>query len=188
MEREKAEELLNSLFGNWSVSLVRYAYQLTWSRDVAEDLVQEAFMALYVDLRRGKEIGNLKAWVLATIRNLAHRGYRDRRRHGEVLEPGDMMDTRCAPAVEEEENKQSIQNMLSVLTPREAEVMMLRMQVLKYREIAAALNISEKSVATLLARGLRKLQLAAQQTTARKTNKITNLNASERRIVGQTLQ
>jgi DNA-binding CsgD family transcriptional regulator len=49
--------------------------------------------------------------------------------------------------------------MFSVLTPRETEVMMLRIQVFKYREIADQLKISDKTVAKLLARALRKLQL-----------------------------
>jgi RNA polymerase sigma-70 factor (ECF subfamily) len=183
MERQEAEQLVNALFESWGTFLVRYAYQLTWSRETAEDLAQEAFMALYSDLRQGKEIENLKAWVLAIVRNLAHRGYRDRRRHGEVLEAGDVMDTRCAQAVEEDDEQLTLQQMLSVLTPREAEVMMLRMQVLKYREIAAQLNISDKSVATLLARGLRKLQSLAQK---RKSS--GDSHPAERRFVGQTLQ
>ncbi len=184
MERQQAEELLNSLFESWGAFLVRYAFQLTWSREMAEDLAQEAFMALYVDLRQGKEIGNFKAWALTIVRNLAHRGYRDRRRHGEVLESGDVMDSRCASSPEVEEDCQRLQQMMSVLTPREAEVMMLRIQALKYREIAAELKISDKSVATLLARGLRKLQLAAQA----KKKTIEDLSTAERRIVGQTLQ
>lgn len=183
MERQEAEELVNALFESWGTFLVRYAYQLTWSRQTAEDLAQEAFMALYAGLREGKQIENLKAWALAIVRNLAHRGYRDRRRHGEVLEAGDVMDTRCAQVAEEDDEQITLQQMLSVLTPREAEVMMLRMQVFKYREIAAQLNISDKSVATLLARGLRKLQSVAQK------KKISgNVHPAERRIVGQTLQ
>src|SRR6185312_14448755 len=97
MERQEAENLVNSLFESWGSFLVRYAFQLTWSRETAEDLAQEAFMALYADLRRSKKINNLKAWTLTIVRNRAHRGYRDQRRHGEVLEPGDVMDCRSAP-------------------------------------------------------------------------------------------
>jgi DNA-directed RNA polymerase specialized sigma24 family protein len=50
--------------------------------------------------------------------------------------------------------------LLSVLTSREQEVVLLRMQSLKYREIARLLGISRNSVNTLLARALRKLQAA----------------------------
>ncbi len=47
---------------------------------------------------------------------------------------------------------------LSVLTEREKEVVLLRLQSLKYREIAKQLGNSEKSVATLLARAVAKLR------------------------------
>ncbi len=119
-------------------------------------------MALYADLRKGKNIDNPKAWALAIVRNLAHKRYRDRDRHGEILEPTEVMDTRCAPGPLGDDLP-DIQQMFSVLTPREAEVMSLRIQVLKYREIADQLKISDKTVAKLLARALRKLQLAANR-------------------------
>jgi RNA polymerase sigma factor (sigma-70 family) len=140
-------------------------------------------MALYADLRRGKKIDNLKAWTLTIVRNRAHRVYRDQRRHGEVLEPGDVMDCRSAPC-QDDNDWRDLHTMLSVLTPREAEVIMLRMQVLKYREIAEELNISDKSVATLLTRALRKLQQAARK----KETKAKDLKLDERRTIGQTLQ
>ena len=51
-----------------------------------------------------------------------------------------------------------IRSLLSVLSPREEEVLLLRLEALKYREIAEQLGISMNSVNTLLARALRKLQ------------------------------
>ena len=164
MERQAATDLLNSLFESWGSSLVRYASQLTWSRETAEDLAQEAFLALYADLREGRKIDNPKAWTIAIVRNLAHKGYRDRCRHAEVLESSERMDLRSAPSHDQDEWG-DLRRILAVLTPRETEVLMLRMQVLKYREIADQLNISDKSVSTLLARALRKLQMAARQQT-----------------------
>jgi RNA polymerase sigma factor (sigma-70 family) len=127
-------------------------------------------MALYADLRKGKKIVNPKAWVLAIVRNLAHKRYRDRERHGEILEPTEVMDTRRAPTAAHYDLP-DIKQMFAVLTPREAEVLRLRIQVLKYREIADQLRISDKTVATLLARALRKLQLATdrESKTARRT-------------------
>ena len=181
MERQEAAELCSSLFDSWGESLVRYAFQLTWSRETAEDLGQEAFMALYADLRKGKSIDNPKAWVLAVVRNLAHKRYRDRGRHGEILEPTEVMDTRQAPSATEDDLP-DIKQMFSVLSPREAEVMRLRIQELNYREIAEQLKISDKTVAELLSRALRKLQLAAhaEPKTARRTS-----NVEETESVGQ---
>jgi len=56
-----------------------------------------------------------------------------------------------------------VRNLLSVLSPREEEVLLLRLETLKYREIAEQLGISINSVNTLLARALRKLQEATSR-------------------------
>src|SRR6202023_3633879 len=78
MEQQQASDVLESLVGSWRSFLVRYAFRLTKSRETAEDLSQEAFMALYVDLQHGKKINNLKAWTVVVVRNLAYRDHRDR--------------------------------------------------------------------------------------------------------------
>jgi transposase len=58
-----------------------------------------------------------------------------------------------------------IRGLLSVLSPREEEVLLLRLEALKYREIADHLGISMNSVNALLARALRKLQTAMLEKT-----------------------
>jgi RNA polymerase sigma-70 factor (ECF subfamily) len=163
MAQQQATDVFESLVGSWRPSLVRYAFRLTKCRETAEDLSQEAFMALYVDLQHGRKINNLKAWTVVVVRNLAYRDHRDRRSRGEVFESTDTLDARSGPVLYEDDRWERAKELFSVLTPREAEVMLLRMRVLKYREIADQLKISHKSVATLLARGLRKMQIASQE-------------------------
>jgi RNA polymerase sigma factor (sigma-70 family) len=58
-----------------------------------------------------------------------------------------------------------IRGLLSVLSPREEEVLLLRLEALKYREIADQLGISMNSVNALLARALRKIQVAKSEQT-----------------------
>jgi RNA polymerase sigma factor (sigma-70 family) len=57
----------------------------------------------------------------------------------------------------------AIQQYLCLLSRREEEVLLLRLEAMKYREIADHLGISMNSVNTLLARALRKLQKAAAE-------------------------
>ena len=63
----------------------------------------------------------------------------------------------------EESYGTDVRNLLSVLSPREEEVLLLRLEALKYREIAEQLGIGINSVNTLLARALRKLQEATSR-------------------------
>ena len=51
--------------------------------------------------------------------------------------------------------------MFGVLSQREEEVLLLRMESLKYREIGTRLGISANSVTTLLSRAVKKLRIAA---------------------------
>jgi RNA polymerase sigma-70 factor (ECF subfamily) len=166
MERQEAADLVNGLFDTWGNAVVRYAFQLTHSMEQAEDLAQEAFMALYEDLRKGKAIDNVKAWTLTVVRNQAYKAFRDRSRHREVLEANEVLDTRPSPEPPAE-RWDEVRHLFNALTPREAEVMALRLEDLKYCDIAHQLHISDKSVATLLARGLSKMK-AAQEANAQR--------------------
>ena len=84
----------------------------------------------------------------------------DRNLHDQL----DEMDIPGEPAAEISKLVE-IRGLLSVLSPREEEVLLLRLEALKYREIADHLGISMNSVNTLLARALRKLQTAMSETT-----------------------
>jgi RNA polymerase sigma-70 factor (ECF subfamily) len=165
MEPEDATRLVDDLFTSWGPFLGRYALRVTRSATLADDLVQEAFLALYRDLRRGKSIENPKSWTLGAVRNQIRKHARYWHRHSEDLVGADALDLIAAEprwpdvsAIEEESGAIPT----GVLTVREEEVILLRLQSLKYREIATVLGISDKSVCTLLARALRKMQAASQ--------------------------
>jgi RNA polymerase sigma-70 factor, ECF subfamily len=165
MERDDATRLVDDLFTSWAPFLVRHAFRMTRSASRADDLVQEAFLSLYRDLRGGKSIDNPKSWTLGAVRNQIRKQARYWCRHSEDLVGADTLDLIAAeprwPDISaSEEESGAIPT--GVLTVREEEVIQLRLQSLKYREIATVLGISDKSVCTLLARALRKMQAASR--------------------------
>ena len=166
MTRAEASELVHSLFGCWYPTLVRYAYRATGSLAIAEDVVQETFMLLYRALRHGQNIANPKGWTLCVVRRQIGKQMSHFKHNGIFHESLDVLDTlpagRIDPEGVEHERDDAIK-LFSILTPREEEVVILRMQAMKYREIATQLGISPNTVNTLLARALRKLQKAAQK-------------------------
>ncbi|HOL73715.1 MAG TPA: sigma-70 family RNA polymerase sigma factor [Bryobacteraceae bacterium] len=165
MKQEDATRLVASLFDEWAPFLLRYGVRMTRSFEIADDLVQEVFLALYIALLKGKRIDNLKAWTFGALRNqvLKHAQYLERR--AEDLEPSEELDLiaaqPCWPDVAAGFDEGAPLD-LSVLSVREEEALLLRMQSFKYREIASQLGISTKSVCTLLARALKKLQIASR--------------------------
>ena len=155
MNEQDATALVTELFSSWYLFLVRYAFRDTGSFDMAEDLAQETFCELYKSLRSGKTIDYPKAWTLCVLKREMNRKLKDR----SLYDPLDELDFAGGPtpgisAVDD------LQSLLHVLTRREAEVLLLRLEALKYREIADQLGISINSVNTLLSRALKKLQLA----------------------------
>ena len=163
MELNEASLLVTQLFNSDYSILVRYAVQATRDLEMAEDVVQEAMMLLYKELRIGKSIDNPKAWMFCVVRRLISKRARLQRSQG-LHEPLSMLDESLASPVNvpESHGPDDVSRLLSVLTPREHEVVLLRMTALKYREIADRLGISSKSVNTFLTRALRKLQRAAK--------------------------
>ena len=169
LRRAEASELVHLLFGCWYPTLVRLAFRATGSLEVSEDLVQETFMLLYRALRHGQKIDNPKGWTVCVVRRQVSKQMRKSRRDGGIHESLDVLDTlpagRVGPDGAEWERDEAAR-LFSVLTQREEEVILLRMQAMKYREIGAHLGISPNSVNTMLARALRKLQTAAHKRSA----------------------
>jgi RNA polymerase sigma-70 factor, ECF subfamily len=161
MEAAKAERLVEEVFASWGPFLARYALHMTRSREAADDVVQEAFLALYRDLRAGKSIRDPRSWTFGAVRNQIRTRTQVLVRRPEDPYPIEALD-RCAAEPRWPDIAAATASepdlTLSVLTGREREVVLLRLQSLKYREIAKQLGNSEKAVATLLARALNKLR------------------------------
>lgn len=177
MDRAKTSALVSEVFDTWAPSLVRHARHLTGSRESAEDLIQEAFLALYRELRAGKSIENPRAWTLTVVRYCAAKRLRDQARHGECLQPNEVFDG--LPGGSPPSGDEDMDRYLSILTEREQEVILLRMECLKYREIGEQLGINDKTVATLLARALRKLKAAFSQASRQRAATFQESNVSK---------
>ncbi|HEY3839869.1 MAG TPA: sigma-70 family RNA polymerase sigma factor [Bryobacteraceae bacterium] len=169
MNRQEATQLLTDLFDTWYPSLLRYAYRLTGHMEQAEDVVQETFLALYRELTRGGRIDNAKGWTLIVVRREVLRRARHHRLEGIQVS---LEDAESSPAMSTDPKLAEflfgdVARLFGVLSAREEEVLLLRIESLKYREIGDLLGISSNSVTTLLSRAIRKLRLAAAPFTKR---------------------
>jgi RNA polymerase sigma factor (sigma-70 family) len=156
MTQEEATELVSSLFDSWYAMLVRYAYHLTNHTALAQDAVQDSFMHLYRALELGREIHNPKAWMLCVVRREIGKQQRNYGSREVSLDAHNL----AGPWTDQPDRSleyDDVVKILSQLSPREQEVILLRMESLKCREIADELGISINSVTTLLARALRRL-------------------------------
>src|SRR6266480_3439877 len=65
------EERLSVLFEELRDPLFRYLVVMIGRTSEAEDLTQECFLRLFVELRGGKAISNVRAWLFRVGHNLA---------------------------------------------------------------------------------------------------------------------
>lgn len=160
MTRQEAVRLIEELFDTWYPCLFRYLLRATGSVELAEDMAQEAFMNLYQELARGRAVDSPRAWTLCVARRHLQRHLRRHmcgRRDVESLEAlEDLPAAGWTPG--DWTQFEEIVGLFSGLSRREEEALLLRLEGLKYREIAARLGISPNTVPTLLIRALAKLK------------------------------
>lgn len=152
---------LAELFERHHAELYRYAARFTGEPDLAEDVVQEAFVRFAV--RPPADQGNVRAWlfrVATTAAIDAMRGARRRLtllRERPELQPLGEPPPDPAAELERKETRHRVRAALAELKPRERAVLLMREEGFAHREIAAALGTTTGSVGTMIARALEKL-------------------------------
>lgn len=142
------------LFTAHGPSLYRFCLFVAHHQQDAEDVVQDTFVKLLEHFTRGGDRSNVRSWLFTVAAN----GCRDKlRRRRSWLPWRSETDTRAIVAdadVDQEarERRLALQDAAKALSPRDRLLLMLRVQGLSYREIAAGAGVPEASVGKLLAR------------------------------------
>jgi RNA polymerase sigma-70 factor (ECF subfamily) len=128
----------------------------------AEEIVQEVFLALFQHLQRGKSRENLRGWVFRVAHNLGLK-----RRQVRGLGEPDALNTLTDPGPDPEaqsaakQRQQHLEGVLHALPELDRRCLSLRAEGLRYREIAAVLNMSLGAVSLSLSRSLARLARVA---------------------------
>ena len=153
-----ADEALEQLYAAHWRSLVRLAVLLVRDQAVAEDVVQEAFVAVHARWRRLHDPDRALAYLRQAVVNgarstLRHRAVVARHAEREAARPGPDV-----PGVDEQllvdERRRRVLDAMAGLPRRQREVLALRHYAgLAEAEIAHALGISRGSVKSHASRG-----------------------------------
>jgi RNA polymerase sigma-70 factor (ECF subfamily) len=165
--RSEVESQVISLFVRSRDSLLRYVLSFGLPMHDGEEIVQEVFLALFRHLQRGKSRQNLQGWIFRVAHNLALKQREaNQRSHGTNARDWNLAELQIDPAPSPEEQASFAQRwhrMLAVLNalPEEDQYCLrLRTEGLRYREIAAVLDISLGAVSISLTRSLARLARA----------------------------
>jgi RNA polymerase sigma-70 factor, ECF subfamily len=162
------EAEVTGLFEEMRDPLLRYLLSLGLPIDDGEEVVQEAFLALFRHLRQEKSRANLKGWIFRVVHNL---GLKKRARNSlhlqryaqaDLASSGEHADP--APSIEQQllgrQKAQRLQASLRAIPEQDRFCLYLRAEGLRYREIAEVLGTSLGGVALSLQRSLGRLRSA----------------------------
>jgi RNA polymerase sigma-70 factor, ECF subfamily len=157
---------LESLFRSEYARLCVFADAIVHAPDVAEEIVQRVFVAIWANRGNAPPPDNVRAYLARAVRNHALNHIarlRTEKRHvARVLAESRHATVDAADALDALERAEAadvVGAALETLPTRCRQVMALRWQHgLKHREIAETLGISIKAVEQHLARGLRALR------------------------------
>lgn len=146
------------------------AYARWLKADLAQDIMQEAFLRLWRQWRDGKEIVNVRAWLLRVARNLAEDHAKSAFRRNGTQSPQTMNDLTSRDslplaAMEQEETFRRLREEMEHLSSADREILTLR-YALDYNalQIAEMLDINPTAVHMRLSRARQRLadRLVAQ--------------------------
>ena len=159
---------LTAIFQQHRDSVFRYLMNLCGAPEQSEELTQEVFLRLYRHLHAGHDLDNPSAWLFTVARNLvvdaarAGQNFIDLDQEGWNL----IAESRSASGSNPEqlalnrERLDRVQAALMALTRLQRQCLHLRVEGLRYREIAELLGVSVATVAEAVRRGL--VNLAAR--------------------------
>ena len=161
-----------ALFTSLRNPLLRYLLSFrSLAMQDCEEIVQEAFLALFQHLQRGGERYNLAAWLFRVAHNMGlkrlQRSRRDSRSLVEWAEAPEQAAVDSAPNPEDAclrgEAGARLDAVLQALPELDRRCLALRAEGLRYREIAQVLDISLGGVAKSLERSLARMTRALER-------------------------
>lgn len=150
------ETAFDALYMAYYAKLWRYAYSYTQSRDIAEEIVQDVFLAVWDRRERWTVDDNIEGYLYASVRNAAQKYRRHLRVVSDYAEPVAWHhfptgSATAEPTAQEQleviERISAVRQAVSALSEHHRRVVMLRWkQQMTYAEVAETLGISIKAV------------------------------------------
>ncbi len=157
-----AEQWIQTQYEELAPGLYRYLVRLVGEAPAAQDILQETFLRLFEAVRGRRAVRRPRPWAFQVAHNLAVDFLRQRgREEWTAAELSDSEQAGGEPGVEAEllrnERSERVRRALCLLSSQERQVLELRAEGLRYREIAALMNLQVSTVATFLSRAIQKI-------------------------------
>lgn len=152
------------LFDACAPSLRRYVRACGVDAPAVDDVVQEAFLALFHHLRRGGARHNLRGWLVQVSFRLALKQRQRASRRQRIEQSADALLAEMPDGEEDAEQAmlgkhrdERLRAIYRALPERDRQCLMLRADGVRYRDIARVLGVSLGTVASTLTRAMARL-------------------------------
>jgi RNA polymerase sigma-70 factor (ECF subfamily) len=159
------QDQVAQLFLDARDDVYRYLLSLGLFPPQAQEGAQEVFLRLYATLKKGEKIQNPRAWIFRVAHNL---GLKIRARQNSQAPFDAELETQLAgtalnpeQSLLEREQTLRFHNAIQNLSEQQRRCLFLRMEGLRYPEIASALGISASAVGEFLRRAIARLKKGA---------------------------
>lgn len=158
---QEQERRYTEAFDMYSDALFRHAFFRVSNRQVAIDLVQDAFMKTWSQVAKGENIENYQSYLYHVLSNLIVDYYRKKKSLSldTLTEDGFDPVGSTAANVMEDAVRRELMDQIEKLSDRDKEVVVMRyIDGLPVKEIAEILEESENSVSVRIHRAIDKLK------------------------------
>jgi RNA polymerase sigma-70 factor, ECF subfamily len=161
----RLEKEVVELFDQLRDRLLRYVLSFGLPPADCEELVQETFLALFRHLQRGRPRQNLRGWLFRVAHNLALKKRQRSRMDFEELVEASAVDPAPNPEGQfaSSQTRKRLLGVLNALPEQDRRCLALRVEGLRYREIAEVLDMSLGGVSLSLGRSLARIARAAER-------------------------
>jgi RNA polymerase sigma-70 factor (ECF subfamily) len=149
------------LYDRYIDRIYRFVYFKTFDKDVAEDIVSTIFIKAYERIATfDPQKGVFSQWIYGIARNAIIDHFRTAKNHANIEDIFDLGESeRTEEKIDARELLGKVEKYLTTLTPRQREIVTLRLwEELSYREIAEIVGGTEDAAKVMFSRTIRELR------------------------------
>jgi len=165
LANEDGYDAFSFIYNFYVNDLLSYGVSLGFDEDTCRDAVHDVFCKILIDKKKFLNVNNLTSYIFRAVRNylfnIQKKNYKISDSFSENI-PFSIEITTLESLIDREDTeklKQTVENLLNDLTPRQREVIYLRyMQEMDYEDIAVLMGINYNSARRLVHRSIEHLR------------------------------
>ncbi|GHV20749.1 RNA polymerase [Bacteroidia bacterium] len=162
--RKGDSQAFSTIYYSYARDMFAYGCHFTDNRDLIKDCMHDVFVKVF-NLRNNLQKENLKSYLIKAMRNELYRAFRDAKETIPIEEnegefaPVYSVEEHYIEQVQEENRRNYVQKILSILTPNQRQVIIYKyMEDFSIQEIADIIGINYQSVQNLIQRSIQKIK------------------------------